>query len=592
MGRRVVLIMVVLATLGVLALASTQALAGPMPGAIFTTTADGSRVNANIFAAKEDVYLDGGPGSNAPAGAAGLNEGDYYFQVTDPSGKVLLSTDAVKCRRVHVNSSGVIDHVYPCTKLTKVRGVWVEVDCTHKTGIDIDHPELGAITVQLMPYLDTPNKGGVYKVWITPCENFIGDPNLVDNGYSPGNYHGFRPPDSKTDNFKVRRNGPPYTPPVVTVKKFNDANGNGIWDAGELEITGWRVDAIDPLGVTNTYYTPIQITTEPAGFWNFVEEQREGWMYTCTYLDGVRIRDYPAAYFLVAGTSRETHEVIFGNIQLARLTVCKFYDLDGDGIWDAGEPGIPGWWIYEHGTTVAGWVWDSVSITKSNGCDTFWIMPGLYDITERMPLSGGWVNTTPTTRQIQLASGDSARVEFGNIRQGQADFDTKGYWHNKNGLGETTPSDIAYLNSLAPWQAPSSYFGAGDEPIDGFFANGTPVAAANGDWGETIAPAGSALAEQSHFLVDSNAGGDPREQLAQQLDAFIMNCRHRLGSVGAAIWLNGSWGSTQTLVTQAIQIWQSGSDSQRTAMAGLLDSLNNNDAVPFILPDIGTVVYP
>ncbi|KKQ74065.1 MAG: hypothetical protein US94_C0015G0013, partial [Berkelbacteria bacterium GW2011_GWB1_38_5] len=31
MGRRVVLIMVVLATLGVLALASTQALAGPMP---------------------------------------------------------------------------------------------------------------------------------------------------------------------------------------------------------------------------------------------------------------------------------------------------------------------------------------------------------------------------------------------------------------------------------------------------------------------------------------------------------------------------------------------------------------------------------
>lgn len=50
-------------------------------GAIFTTLSDGSAVNANIFSAKCDalgVYLDGGPGPNAPQGAAGLPDGDYY----------------------------------------------------------------------------------------------------------------------------------------------------------------------------------------------------------------------------------------------------------------------------------------------------------------------------------------------------------------------------------------------------------------------------------------------------------------------------------------------------------------------------------
>src|SRR5512136_1499488 len=65
-------------------------------GAIFTTLSDGSEVNLNQFPSKEDVYLDGGPGPGAPQHAAGLDNGIYVFQVTDPSGKVLLSTDAAR----------------------------------------------------------------------------------------------------------------------------------------------------------------------------------------------------------------------------------------------------------------------------------------------------------------------------------------------------------------------------------------------------------------------------------------------------------------------------------------------------------------
>src|SRR5258708_30119731 len=67
-------------------------------GAIFTTLADGSAVNANQYDSTCAVYLDGGPGPNAPASAAGLPDGDYYFQVTNPDGQQLLSTDAVSNR--------------------------------------------------------------------------------------------------------------------------------------------------------------------------------------------------------------------------------------------------------------------------------------------------------------------------------------------------------------------------------------------------------------------------------------------------------------------------------------------------------------
>ena len=111
----------------------------------------------------------------------------------------------------------------------------------HLTGIDQDHGAEGAITVQLMPYLDTPNPGGVYKVWATPVAQLLGDPNKVDSG---GRFHGFVPSYSKTDNFKVKG----VVEQRLIVKKFYDSNANGCWDEGEPEIYGWPMRIVDPAG--------------------------------------------------------------------------------------------------------------------------------------------------------------------------------------------------------------------------------------------------------------------------------------------------------------------------------------------------------
>lgn len=206
-------------------------------GAIFTTLPDGSEVNYNIYMAKEDVYLDGGPGPGAPATAAGLDDGTYVFQVTDPSGHRLLSTDEARCRQVTV-AGGLFT------------GVVAQPDgCEHLTGLDIDH---GATTVQLMPYDDTPNNGGVYKAWATPVGDYLdGCADLgeasgldaVDCGWHGGNFHGFVGAHSKTDNFKVGETNNLE----IDTRFYNDITGE-LMD-GVVQV--WT----DTLGVTNSKFS-------------------------------------------------------------------------------------------------------------------------------------------------------------------------------------------------------------------------------------------------------------------------------------------------------------------------------------------------
>jgi hypothetical protein len=214
-------------------------LAGHAPsGAIFTTLSDGSEVNFNIYPSKESVYLDGGPGPGAPQTAAGLDDGTYVFQVTDPSGKTLLSTDAAQCRQFVV-LNGIITSVAPSGA------------CAHQTGMDVDH---GVVTVQLMPYDDTPNPGGVYKVWVTLVEDYgcALEPPQVDCAVGK---HGFIPSHTKTDNFKVEA-GPVRE---IDARFFNDANRNGWRDDGEEFMDGLQVTWTDSLEASNkksSYFAP------------------------------------------------------------------------------------------------------------------------------------------------------------------------------------------------------------------------------------------------------------------------------------------------------------------------------------------------
>ncbi len=238
----------VLATVLSLALSHGIARADPLTGAIFTTVADGSEVNSNIYPSKDAVYLDGGPGPGAPQGAAGLPDGSYVFQVTNPSGKTLLSTDQAGCRQFTV-LNGIINSVQPA----------ITFGCAHVTGTDVDH---GATTVQLFPFNDTPNNGGEYKAWATPLANYLagcealGVSNgldVVDCGFANGqngSKHGFIPSDSKTDNFKVKGQ---VAPEIDT--RFHGDVSNALLD-------GRMISWTDTLGAQNQKWSYLNLALD------------------------------------------------------------------------------------------------------------------------------------------------------------------------------------------------------------------------------------------------------------------------------------------------------------------------------------------
>lgn len=215
-----------------LLLAGVSSLTAGLTGAIFTTNSNGTVVNGNQYDSPCSVYLNGGPGPHAPAHAAGLPDGDYSFQVTDPSGKTLLSTDKVLNRSFHVTGGIIVAY-------TGTGGP------IHLTGLDQD--EQGAITIRLAnlncgsqtpDFLPTPNNGGAYKVWVTPTSSLVPDVSC-----GTGCFYGFVPSASKTDNFKVNANAVTF---CATVQKV---------DGNFLSVAGWQFNLTDPLGTVNAYFT-------------------------------------------------------------------------------------------------------------------------------------------------------------------------------------------------------------------------------------------------------------------------------------------------------------------------------------------------
>lgn len=175
--------------------------APPLPGAIFTTSSTCTATNLNIYGSKSDVFLNGGP--DRPGAAGLLPNASFYVQVTNPSGSILLGTSVGTGNPtpVHTNALG---NFTACLQLQSI--------------------------VSPVPYLDSPNPGNEYKVWVSTVDSFSND-------------------STKTDNFKVL--GTPVVPEngSVVIRKFYDANVNGKWDTGEPELpliaaTGWKVDML------------------------------------------------------------------------------------------------------------------------------------------------------------------------------------------------------------------------------------------------------------------------------------------------------------------------------------------------------------
>ena len=204
-----------------LGFAAAPAHADAISGAIFTSTSDGATVNGNIYDAKEDVYLNGGPANVPGCNGGALQDGTYYFQVTDPSGGTLLSSDGIGARKFQVTGG----------EITTNLGV-----PAHAASAPDPAVSCGSLVIQLMPFNDTPNNGGVYKAWITRVSDF--EAACGGAGIDCG-LDGFVPGNTKTDNFKVKGGITPTG--ALKAIKFYDHDASGTYNAGDILLPDWKM---------------------------------------------------------------------------------------------------------------------------------------------------------------------------------------------------------------------------------------------------------------------------------------------------------------------------------------------------------------
>ncbi|HEX6749634.1 MAG TPA: hypothetical protein VF092_20245 [Longimicrobium sp.] len=247
-----------------------------LSGAIFTTDVACNGTDLNIYGDRHDVWLDGGP---THPGAATLPDGAYYVRVTNPSGALLLGT-----------SVGAADE----TPFTVTGGV---VSC-----INLWNSLITPASTQ--GFDPTDNPGGEYKVWVS-----------TDNTFTNSS--------TKTDNFKVKEDEPQPLPTWLRVRKFYDANANGIDDDGQ-PIIGWRMRIAD--GFDEIHYTPVDMQVAPDDYTVTESAPVEtNWLATTAN---------PVAVTLAAGDDRT---VTFGNLCVGAgggLTLGFWSNKNGQALMD------------------------------------------------------------------------------------------------------------------------------------------------------------------------------------------------------------------------------------------------------------------
>jgi hypothetical protein len=557
----------VICLLGALVSAST-AIAGKT---VYTTNSAGTAVNQNHFATKADVYV------------RDETDGTYYFQVTDPSGNTLLSSDSAACRQLVV-SGGLAS--------TAVSG-----GCGHAIGS-------GGNAVQLIDFADTPNNGGAYKVWMIPQSCVTGVSGAV---ITFGNGCGV-----KTDNFKLASSCPGgvCTPLQSTISGmiYYDGNANGV-NNSEPPLQGWQ----------------INITLIPGGLVTRTTDGNGAWFVTAD--TGTQ---YTACEVLPAGTSWEQKGPIpgtpgtsgqcwvgtfdtadatgldFGDV--TKVGGKKYYDANANGKFDGGELPIAGFHIvtgfcnlpsgctYSPATTIitaADGTWSLYSPLPPNGTNTFDVCevlpPGTYKQTG--PLAGASNGGTATAIKpgggssacwlgtLSDASGANANLDFGNICLGGGNAKSKGWWQN-NGNSSITDSALSLLGALSLRNANGSDFdpssgAAGRAQVSAWLSGATATNMAN------MLSAQMATLQLDVFLNPPGTNGNaviyaPGAATANSLGYAVLN--NVMAEANGELFVHPLAGTGTA--------WR----SYQEALKNAFDSAANN--LNFVQPGACSFVYP
>ncbi len=206
---------------------------------------------------------------------------------------------------------------------------------------------------------------------------------------------------------------PPPEKGRISGYKWNDQNGNGVWDTGEPPYTARIV-------VTLSGTSSGTDLTDETGYFEFSDLDPGDYMVEETPpADWRPTTDIKVPVTIAAGGDETVN---FGNVFVppakAKIFGHKFNDINGNGSWDtASEPGIGRVIITlkdGEGTVLS-------STETLEGTDLGYYLfenlePGDYIVAETVP--EGFQATTAASFEVTLGAGDERQFDFGNRETG------------------------------------------------------------------------------------------------------------------------------------------------------------------------------
>jgi uncharacterized repeat protein (TIGR01451 family) len=219
---------------------------------------------------------------------------------------------------------------------------------------------------------------------------------------------------------------------------FDDVNGNGQQDFGELGLAGAVVTLDGSASVTTSGEGLITGTftfsVAETGMHALAETNPSGYRSTTPDQVNVPVTLLGESYYVEFGDTRGPGgATIYGTV---------FDDLNGDGLQGAVEPGLAGVVI---SVTVGGGGGVLTAMTNAYGEYSFGLVggTGLHTVSEQDPAKPGYRSTTPDKITLNIKLGNSYAVNFGDTLTTHSFSTITGIvFDDTNGDGAQDPAEL------------------------------------------------------------------------------------------------------------------------------------------------------